>query len=63
MPPRTSLGPISHRKHQGTPLATAVSKRPFTGLCLAVLLVGLAVLLPVKTGESLHRPALDDSTV
>jgi hypothetical protein len=41
MPTRTSLGPISHRKHQGTPLATAVSKRPFTGLCLAVLLVGL----------------------
>jgi MFS transporter, UMF1 family len=30
---------------------------------LAVLLIGLAVLLPVKTGESLYRPALDDTAV
>jgi UMF1 family MFS transporter len=30
---------------------------------LAVLLAGLAVLLPVKTGESLRRPALEDTAV
>jgi UMF1 family MFS transporter len=28
---------------------------------LAVVLIGLAVLLPVKPGQSLHPPALEDT--
>jgi UMF1 family MFS transporter len=30
---------------------------------LAVILIGLAVLLPVQPGQGLHRPALDDAAV
>jgi UMF1 family MFS transporter len=39
---------------------TATAAKTSWGI-LAVLLIGLAVLLPVKTGESLYRPALDDT--